>query len=235
MSGERRSIRLHGQALLQALVARDEGLLATYVDLTDGSFVRLYDPAVTGRANEAVLARIDTDPDRYAEVPRYTRSYRLMADFVDTVEDDDLARLLDTALSGREAFRQFDAVLGGWPAERTRWETYRRDALSHWAATWLRSVGVEPAWELPTPPEAAAAVPELLVVALQGRLHDGQASHEAADEAEAAWMFRRVVRQLCELHTEPFLARRLRGRTRFARGGVEVRLDGTRVTLFLRS
>lgn len=236
MGGERRSLRLHGQALLEALVARDEGLLATYVDLTDGTFVRLYDPAVTGRANQAVLEKLDADTDRFAEIPRYTRTYRLMADFVDSVEDDDLARLLDTALSGREAFRQFDAVLAGWPAEQARWTDFRRDALTRWAATWLRSIGIEPEWELEVPPESAAPVPELLRVALHGRQPSpGTALYEASDEAEAAWMFRRLARQLCELHHEPFSARQLRGRTRVTRGGVELRLAGTRVYLSVLS
>ena len=229
MSGERRTLRLHGQALLEALVARDEGLLATYVDLSDGAFVRLYDPAITGRANAAVHARLDAEPDRFAEIPRFTRSYRLMADFVDTVEDDDLARLLDTALSGREAFRRFDAVLAGWPVEQARWGEYRRDALTSWAAAWLRSLDIEPAWELTTPPEAPSAVPELLAVALS----QGPAVHQAASAAEAGLLFRRMARQLCELRNEPFFGRRLRGRTKFQRGGVEIRLDGDRVILHL--
>ena len=231
MAGPRRTLKLNGSALLEALVARDEGLLATYVDLTDGRFLRLFDPAVTGRANEAVLSKVDADPDRYAEVPRYTRSYRLMADFVDTVDDDDLARLLDTALTGREAFRRFDAVLGGWPAERARWEGYRRSALTRWATAWLRTLGIEPDWELPPAPEAPPEVPALLEVALLGERGEGCASWSLATESEATRMFHRLARQLCELRSEPFRVRVLRGRTRFARGGVEIRRDGLRVVL----
>ena len=41
----------------------------------------------------------------------------------------------------------------------------------------------------------------------------------------------RLARQLCELRCEPFRARALRGRTRFARGGVEIRLLGPQVVL----
>ncbi len=169
MDGPRRRLPLEASVLLGALVARDEGLLATFVDLVDGGLLRLYDPAVTGRDNEALLSRIDAEPERYAEVPRYTRMYRLMNEFVDAVEDDHLARLLDTALTSREAFRRFEGVLAAWPQEHDRWVTYREEALAGWAVAWLRSVGVEPDWELPLPPEAPLAMPELLEVALLGR------------------------------------------------------------------
>ena len=125
---ERRPLNVDAGALLAALTARDEGLVGTYVDLREGALLRLYDPAVVGRTNDALEARIDSDPDRYAKVPLFTRDFRLMAEFVDTVDDDDLARLLDTALSGRGAFRRFEAVLagcrpisaGGRPSGRTR-------------------------------------------------------------------------------------------------------------------
>ncbi len=236
MAGARRTVRLDASVLLEALVARDEGLLATYVDLTDGSLLRLFDPAVTGRANEQVLSKVDAEPDRFVEVPRYTRAYRLMSDFVDTVDDDHLARMLDTALSGREAFRRFDAVLTGWPADHARWVAFRRSALVAWAVSWLRSVGVEPSWDIDTPEEDAVEVPELLRVALLGQ-QDGQGvrSMQRASESEASRLFVRLARQLCELRCEPFRARAVRGRTRFVRGGMEIRRDGARVTLTIRT
>src|SRR4051812_25926599 len=130
---ERRSLRIDDRALLAALTARDEGLVGTYVDLEDGALLRVYDRAVVGRTNDVLEQRIDEEPDRYAKVPLYSREYRLMAEFVDTVEDDDLARLLDAALGGRNAFRRFDAVLDGWPQERVRWEQFRENALARWA------------------------------------------------------------------------------------------------------
>ncbi len=232
MGDTRRKLRLDGRALLEALVARDEGLLATYVDLEEGGFVRLYDPAVTGRDNERVLALVDADPDRYGEVPPYTRTYRLMAEFVDTVEDDHLARLIDMALSGKEAFRRFDAVLAGWPAEQARWRSFRQDALARWAAAWLRSLGVEPDWELPIPPEAPADVPDILLVALRGAAAAPRTrTLQVGSEAEARALFQRLARQLCELRAEPFRARRLRGSSRFARGAIELRYAGHEVTL----
>ena len=232
MEGARRILRLDAFVVLEALVARDEGLLATYVDLDNGQLLRLYDPAVTGRANEGTLSTVDQNPDRYAEVPRYTRMYRLMTDFVDTVHDDHLARLLDTALTGREAFRRFEMVLAGWPAEQARWSAFREAALVHWAVSWLRSIGIEPDWDRDLPPEAPAEIPALLQVALQGVVDpDGGRRFDAGDEEAATSLFLRLSRQLCELRCEPFHGRFLRGRTRFSRGGVEIRREGSTVVL----
>jgi hypothetical protein len=221
----RRKLRIDARALLAALTSRDEGLLGTHLDLVEGVLLRLYDPAVVGRDNEQVEERIDAEPDRFAKVPLYTREYRLMTEFVDQVEDDDLARLLDTALSGREAFRRFDAVLGGWPTERARWAAYREDALARWAVAWLRALGLEPDWDRFVPPEEPDDVPALLRVALAGgRL-------EVADEAAAQALVVRLARELAEIRREPFRARGVRGRSRVVRGSVEIRRDGRTVTV----
>lgn len=234
---ERRPLAVDAGALLAALTARDEGLVGTYVDLRDGELLRLYDPAVVGRTNDAVEARIDADPDRFARVPLFTREYRLMAEFVDTVEDDDLARLLDTALSGRGAFRRFDAVLAGWPADHRRWERFREDALARWAVGWLRSVGVEPRWERAVPPEETPEAPLLLRIALLG--DPGTDPNgivrilNAETEPEAQRIFVRLARELAELWREPFRVSALRNQTRFSRGGVELRRDGNQVAITL--
>ena len=235
---ERRLLDIDAGALLAALTARDEGLVGTYLDLAEGRLVRLYDPAVVGRTNDAVEARIDADPDRYAKVPLFTRDFRLMAEFVDTVEDDDLARLLDTALTGRGAFARFDAVLAGWSSEQAHWARFREQALVRWAVGWLRSVGVEPRWDRPVPPEEAPEAPWLLRIALLGRPGpDPEAAVrtlEAETEAEAHRVFVRLARELSELWREPFLRGALRNQNRFARGGVELRREGTTVAITLR-
>ena len=234
---ERRPLDIDASALLASLTARDEGLVGTYLDLVEGGLLRLYDPAVVGRNNDAAEALIDRDPDRWARVPLFTRDFRLMAEFVDTVDDDDLARLLDAALSGRGAFRRFEAVLAGWPTDRARWEQFHTDALVRWAVGWLRSVGVEPRWDRPVPPEEDPEVPGLLRLAMLGT----PGSHGDAvvrslvteSEAEARRTFVRLARELAELWREPFQTSALRNQDRFARGAVELRRSGTTVTIRL--
>lgn len=244
---DRRRVPIDAASLLAALTARDEGLVGTYVDLTGGPMLRLLDPAVASaagtdadavrRANEAIEARIDADPDRYAKVPLYAREYRLMTEFVDTVEDDAIAHLLDAALAGPAAFRRFEAVLTRWPAERARWERFRTEALTRWAVTWLRAVGVEPAWD-DLPPEQPIEAPWIVRLAMLGDpdATDAELTRtvRAATEAEAQATFVRVARELCELAREPFDSRGLRNRALFVRLGVEVRREGTAVTVSVR-
>ncbi|MEM6928018.1 MAG: UPF0158 family protein [Myxococcota bacterium] len=227
----RQPVTIDQPVLLAALVARDEGLLATFVDLQTGDLVRLFDPAVTGRDNEAVNALLDAAPERYAEIPRYTRQFRLMQDFVDLVEDDDLARLLDTALTGHEAFRKFEVLLAAWPREQSRWEAYRHEALTRWAVTWLRSLDVEPPWAAGLPEEPALDVPELLRLALQGPGAAHRRTLRLETPEQATQLFVTLARQLCELRREPLRARRVRQLQRFRRGGIEITRHDRSVTL----
>jgi hypothetical protein len=234
---DRRLLQVDADVLLRALTARDEGLLGTYLDLSTGELLRLVDPAIAGRDNESVEGRLDEEPERYARVPVYNREYRLMSAFVDTVRDDDLARLLDMALSGREAFRRFEAVLRGWPSDLARWRAFREAALARWAAAWLRSIGIEPAWSRSDVPDEIQTVPVLLLLAAGAHepSDDGRLVRvlEAGSHAEARALFTRAVRQLCELRAEPFRARALRGSTRFAVDGIELERDGRVVRLRL--
>lgn len=233
MSGVRRPVPIDQSALLAALVARDEGLLATFVDLQTGDLVRLFDPAVTGRHNTNVWSRIDKEPERYAEIPRYTRQFRLMQDFVDLVDDDDLARLLDTALTGNEAFRKFEVLLAAWPKEQSRWVTFRHQTLVRWAVSWLRSLDVEPAWAEGLPEVSPLDVPDLLRVALEAPGTGGRRTVQLETVGQATQMFLMLCRQLCELRREPFRARRVRQLHRFRRGGIEIARDDRAVTLAL--
>jgi Uncharacterised protein family (UPF0158) len=226
----RRTLNIDPGALLAALTTRDEGLVGTYLDLHTGDLVRLYDPAVVRRTNDVAERQLDAEPERYARVPLYTREYRLMAAFVDSVDDDELARSLDGALAGRSAFRRFDSTLGAWPSERDRWERYRADALRRWAVSWLRSVGVEPAWEAMVP-EGGSALPGLLRLLLDGETGPAGRSLHLSSEAEARALFIAVCRELCEIGQEPFHAQQLRQATHFVYAGVEVRHDGASVSV----
>ncbi|MEQ1506125.1 MAG: UPF0158 family protein [Myxococcota bacterium] len=235
---DRRPLPIDARALIAALTAREDGLVGTYLDLQAGTLLRLVDPAVTGRTNDAIEALLDRDPDRYAKVPLYAREYRLMTEFVDTVDDDDLARLLDVALAGRGAFRRFDAVLASRPGESARWDRYRDDALGRWAVAWLRSLGVEPVWDRPIPAEEPPSAPWLVQVALRGEARDTPTELvrvlRTASEAEATTTFLRLARELCEVSREPFRSAAFRGAQRIARSGVELRRDGPTVTIVVR-
>jgi hypothetical protein len=211
-------------ALLHAVTARGERLLGTWLELADGTLHPLIDGDDTA-AGRAFEARMDANPDGFSKVPVYAREYRLMTEFVETVEDDALAAALDAALAGREAFRRFEQVLAGDPAEAARWATFRGAALEAWATAWLRSQGLAAHWSSPAGPSVERPVVlDLLLV-------DGPVVRAAADRHAARELFVRICRELCELLREPFRKGDVRGRSRFARAGVEVRLDGSSVTI----
>jgi hypothetical protein len=210
-------------ALLRAVTARGESLLGTWLELADGSLHALveHDESAEGRAFEA---RMDAHPDGFAKVPVYPREYRLMTEFVETVESDPLAAALDAALAGREAFRRFDAVLAAHPDEAGRWGRYRSDALLAWASAWLRAQGIDTPWTTEPPRPERPATVELLVAG-------GPVTRACADRHEARDLFVRLCRELCDLVREPFRASDVRGRTRFARAGVQLDVDGASVTV----
>jgi hypothetical protein len=219
-----RNLEVDRDTLLRAITARGEQLLGTWLELADGTLHALVDgdESSEGRAFEA---RMDANPDGFCKVPLYAREYRLMGEFVETVEDDALAATLDAALAGQEAFRRFDAVLGAHPEAQRRWHEYRHEALVAWASAWLRSQGIAVPWV-----NGAASTVELPVI-LGVLLARGPVTHTAADRNQARTWFVQACREVCELSREPFRTSDVRGRSRFLRAGVEVVHAGLEVTL----
>ncbi len=210
--------------LLRALTARGEGLLGTWLDLREGTLRPLREPD-----HEGFEDRLEAEADHWVKVPLFSREFRLMAEFVELVDDDDLAVRLDAALSGPAAFREWDRVLGGWPQEQARWREHREAALVRWGLSWLRGLGLSPAWA-GAPAEGPVEVPTLLALLVDevGR------SRSFPTEAAAQAAFVRASRDLCELLREPFPARRVRSGARFVRGPVEIVRDRRLVTIRLR-
>lgn len=63
--------------------------------------------------------------------------FDMMADFVETVRDAELADELTEALSRKHPFRRFKDVLLAHPSERERWFQYRDARLQELAQAWL--------------------------------------------------------------------------------------------------
>lgn len=222
---QQRILPVDRSGLLAAVTARGERLLGTWLDLRAGTLHALVDgdDSAEGRAFEA---RMDADPDGFAKVPVYAREYRLMTSFVETVDDDALAALLDGALAGREAFRRFEVVVAAAPAEASRWRVFREEALVAWASAWLRNLGVGTSWMVDASPERPA-----LLAWLWREGDDGPIARSYPDRHAAREAFVRLCREVAELVREPFRQSDVRGRTRFARAGVEIVLDGGTVRI----
>ncbi len=67
-----------------------------------------------------------------------------MEDFIDALDDEDLAERLAIAISGRGAFRRFKDVLGRHPGELEAWYAFSDDRQSGRARAWLAAAGCSP-------------------------------------------------------------------------------------------
>jgi len=83
---------------------------------------------------------------RYARIPERASSaaFQVMTEYIDTVEDPELRRLLAASVEGKGAFRRFKDVLIEYAKERKRWHGYNAKAARKEIAQWLLSIGIEP-------------------------------------------------------------------------------------------
>jgi hypothetical protein len=82
---------------------------------------------------------------RYVWVPprESHQAYDTMVSFAESVEGDELQRLLAVALNGRGAFRRFKDVLYDYPDERERWFEMNDAELRTYATDWLGTLGID--------------------------------------------------------------------------------------------
>ena len=82
-------------------------------------------------------------PDRWLAVwcEGSRDAYQDMEDFIDALDDDDLAERLAIAISGRGAFRRFRDVLGRRPGELDAWYAFSDDRQRGRARAWLAAAG----------------------------------------------------------------------------------------------
>ncbi|MDA8034413.1 MAG: UPF0158 family protein [Actinomycetota bacterium] len=88
----------------------------------------------------------DDDPDRWLAVccEGSQAAYGDMEDFIDALEDEDLAERLAITISGRGAFRRFKDVLGRWPSELEAWYAFSDERQRGRARAWLAAAGYSP-------------------------------------------------------------------------------------------
>ncbi|MHB1488574.1 MAG: UPF0158 family protein [Acidimicrobiales bacterium] len=88
----------------------------------------------------------DEDPDRWLAVwcEGSRDAYRDLEDFIDALDDEDLAERLAIAISGRGAFRRFKDVLVGWPGELEAWYAFSDERQRGRARAWLAGAGYSP-------------------------------------------------------------------------------------------
>jgi Uncharacterised protein family (UPF0158) len=80
-------------------------------------------------------------------------AYRDMEVFIADVEDEHISDLLETAITGRGAFRRFKDVLSRWPELEERWYGFSEDRQCGRARAWLAAAGYVATPRPSTPPE----------------------------------------------------------------------------------
>lgn len=135
-----------------AMAMEDHGdYHAWHLDTRTGDVVPLPGPlgepeALPEEMREEYERILDEEPDRLRPVPRIfsDRGYRWMVRFAESVENEELRRLLRVALDGKGAFGRFKRVLADHPEERDRWFRFHDDRVEAEARAWLESLEIEP-------------------------------------------------------------------------------------------
>jgi hypothetical protein len=83
--------------------------------------------------------------DDYIELPQTTshEGYQNMEDFIETVADSTLQKMLSIAIQGKGAFRRFKDVLLDYPDERQRWFDFESAAQMKRIQRWLDAHEIE--------------------------------------------------------------------------------------------
>jgi len=114
-----------------------------YLDLDNGEILFLSE-YMDDEETRKLKDQIEEDFDRYERIPKAEsdEGYEDMVDFIATVKDEHLNELLEVAINGKGAFRQFKDVLLNYPEERERWFQFKDDRTQERALEWLDDINV---------------------------------------------------------------------------------------------
>jgi hypothetical protein len=176
------------------------------------------------------VEQLDPEDPKWHEVPRLEPhdAFRVMERFIAGLDELDVQNRLRNALQRPGPFRQFRDALRGMPDLAAKWETFERDDLLQRAVEWLRSLDIEPVYELrrrPVPTAPAPTKPKqpqisldhmLMLGAPNGRneLHDGQVVRcvRIRPASRARKMFERVAAEILERNGFEFRKSLVEGR-----------------------
>jgi hypothetical protein len=245
-----KKLRVDMRGLLDGLQTSDHDPMQYYLDLETGEVLDILVDGYGDSFVDADLQRVEGQPDRYQRVPNVPgrRQYRWMEEFVDGIDEADVADKLRIALAGRGAFGRFREVLQQWPDLRERWYVMRQQLLVDVAVEWLSSLDIDPQYDLPgpdTPPPQSSRgktvrislVHVLLLGAPEGATGpiDGKVRRvaKAEDAGSARALFKALVREWCEMRGVGWRKRFVEKRDEFELEGLTVRVDGSNVEVIV--
>jgi hypothetical protein len=136
--------------LMMALEESD-ALVEHWLDRETGIVHRFSELVGDTEEEEEAREAMETDPDRfeYIEPVGSHDAWRVMEDFIDTLDPGELTDGLTRAIHGRRPFRHFKDTLGGDPQVLQRWYDYRDRHYLGLAKGWLDQRGLRERAEYP--------------------------------------------------------------------------------------
>lgn len=245
-----KTLRVNMRGLLDGLQTSDHDPVRYYLDLETGEVIDIFVPEFDESFEDGDRDRVETQPERFKRVPNVPgrRQYRWMEEFVDGLDEPDVADKLRIALAGRGAFGRFRDVLQQWPDLRERWYAMRQQYLVDEAVEWLASLEIDPQYDIPgpdsPPPQSSRArgtrislVHLLLLGAAPDtpEVIDGtvKRSMRAEDAGSARGIFKALAREWCEMRGVGWRKRFVEGRDDFELEGLTVRVSGSHVEVLV--
>jgi hypothetical protein len=142
-------VSLFEQSRISEILHSQEGGifgLSGFVDRETGELLLIVEDGDFQYPDEEDEEAYDAFEKRYISVPRMGSrdSYEDMKDFIDTVTNENLQKLLCVAINGRGAFGRFKDVLRDYEVERQNWFDFSGNRELTRVAKWLESNGLTP-------------------------------------------------------------------------------------------
>ena len=92
------------------------------------------------------LATVRGDPQRYIAIEAIPSriQYQWLAEFINSVTDEQAKGRMEAAINGKGAFRRFKDILLAMPEERRRWFEYRDQMMRRRIVEWVQEQGINP-------------------------------------------------------------------------------------------
>jgi hypothetical protein len=134
----RRKLKIDLSELTDAIEHGSSYEVEYYLNAESGEVVMVADEALTGIEPPEI-------DDRFVLIPPVAshEGYQDMEDFITTVEDQTLQKLLWVAIDGKGAFRRFKNVLYDHPEVRERWFVFEDARMRQRVLEWLDDEGIE--------------------------------------------------------------------------------------------
>lgn len=136
----KKTLIIHTEDFLNALDDHSDSH-AWYLDLDNGSiFIVFYDDEFKSDDPEGPTRElVEEHPERflYIDPLESNESFKIMENFIETLEEAPLREKLWNALSQRTPFRKFKDALLAYPEVREHWFAFQKKALMQKALEWF--------------------------------------------------------------------------------------------------